>query len=88
MTWLRAGGQRLDDRISGRICDAYGDLTMQLFELSAGLLLAIAGVVLTVRANRLISLHQRVLTWPSVPGVVVRSDLREKTEGDGTSYRA
>ncbi len=88
MTWLRAGGQRLDDRISGRIRDAYGDLTMQLFELSAGLLLAIAGVVLTVRANRLISLHQRVLTWPSVPGVVVRSDLREKTDGDGTSYRA
>ena len=61
---------------------------MQLFELSAGLLLAVAGAVMAVRAHRLISLHQRVLAWPSVPGVVVRSKLREKTDGEGTSYRA
>lgn len=61
---------------------------MRLFELSGGLLLAVAGAVMAVRAHRLISLHQRVLAWPSVPGVVVRSELREKTDGDGTSYRA
>lgn len=61
---------------------------MQLFELSAGLLPAVAGAVMAIRAHRLISLHQRVLTWPSVPGVVVRSELREKADGDGTSYRA
>lgn len=61
---------------------------MQLFEPSAVWLLAVAGTVMAVRAHRLISLHQRVLTWPSVPGVVVRSELREKTDGDGTSYRA
>lgn len=60
---------------------------MQLFELSAGLLLAVAGAVMAVRAHRLISLHQRVLTWPSVPGVVVRSELREKIDSEGTSYR-
>lgn len=60
---------------------------MRLFELSAGLLLAVAGAVMAVRAHRLISLHQRVLAWPSVPGVVVRSELHEMTDGDGTSYR-
>lgn len=87
MTWSPAGGQRLDDRITWRIHDADSDLTMQLFELSAGLLLAIVGVAMTVRAHRLIALHRRVLRWPSVPGIVVRSELREKTDGDGTSYR-
>lgn len=61
---------------------------MHLVELSAGPVLAIAGAVVAVRAHRLLALHQRVLTWPSVPGVVVRSELREKTDGDGTSYRA
>jgi Protein of unknown function (DUF3592) len=61
---------------------------MQLLELSAGPLLALAGAVIAVRAHRLISLHQRVMAWPTVPGVVVRSELREKTDGDGTSYRA
>lgn len=61
---------------------------MQLLELSAGPLLALAGAVIAVRAHRVVALHQRVMTWPSVPGVVVRSELREKTDGDGTSYRA
>lgn len=61
---------------------------MRLFELSAGLLLVIAGAAMAVRAHRLISLHRRALAWPSVPGVVVRSELREKSDGDGISYRA
>ena len=43
---------------------------------------------MAVRAHRLISLHKRALTWSSVAGVVVRSELREKADGDGTSYQA
>lgn len=61
---------------------------MRIYELTAGSLLALAGAIMAVRAHRLISLHQRVLRWPSVQGVVVRSELREKSDGDGTSYRA
>lgn len=71
-----------------RTGDVYADTTMPIFEEFAGTLLAIAGVVMTFRAHRSISLHERARSWPGVPGVVVRSVLRETTDGDGTSYRA
>jgi hypothetical protein len=61
---------------------------MQYFEVLAGTLLAIVGSTLTRKASRLLSLHRSAVTWPMVPGVVVRSELSENTDGDGTSYRA
>jgi hypothetical protein len=61
---------------------------MRYFEVLAGVLLALAGGGLIHRASRSLSLHKSALSWPRVPGVVVRSELRESTDSDGTSYRA
>jgi len=60
---------------------------MQHFELLAGTLLAIGGATLVRRANALRSLHKRVTSWPTVPGIVVCSELHEDTDADGTSFR-
>lgn len=61
---------------------------MQYFEVLAGTLLAMAGGVLVRKANSLLMLHDSSMSWPKVAGIVVRSGLREETDGDGTSYRA
>jgi|688.fasta_scaffold15086_13 hypothetical protein len=61
---------------------------MQYFEVLAGTLLALAGGTLIRTASRALSLHTAAMSWPAVPGVVTRSELSERTDGDGTSYRA
>jgi len=61
---------------------------LQYFDILAGVLLAIAGGTFVVRAARALALYDRACTWSTAPGVVVRSELREDTDGDGTSYRA
>lgn len=60
---------------------------MPYVEVLAGTLLAIVGCALTGTASRSLSLYRSASTWPTVPGVVVRSELRETTDSDGTSYR-
>ncbi len=61
---------------------------MQYFEVLAGTLLTTAGGSLLRKANSLLLLHDSAMRWPRVAGVVVRSELREVSDSDGTSYRA
>lgn len=61
---------------------------MLYFEVLAGTLLAWVGGTLLRKANAALRLHDSVQSWPKVAGVVVRSELREDTDSDGTSYRA
>ena len=61
---------------------------MQYFEVLAGTLLTIAGGTLFSKSNSLLLLHESSILWSRVAGVVVRSELREDTDSDGTSYRA
>jgi len=61
---------------------------MLYFEVIAGGLLAVAGGTFVVRARRVLALFERAACWGTVPGVVVRSELKEETNGDGTSFRA
>ncbi|PKN83214.1 MAG: hypothetical protein CVU47_00335 [Chloroflexi bacterium HGW-Chloroflexi-9] len=60
---------------------------MQHLELLAGPLLALGGATLVRKANSLLSLHRSITSWPTVPGIVVRSELHEDTDADGASFR-
>ncbi|WP_088287456.1 DUF3592 domain-containing protein [Ideonella sp. A 288] len=61
---------------------------MQGFDVLAGALLTISGAALVRKANASLRLHDGARHWPTVPGVVVGSELCEDTDSDGTSYRA
>jgi Protein of unknown function (DUF3592) len=61
---------------------------MQYFEVLAGTLLVIAGATLLRKANTMLRLHNSAMSWPKVAGIIVRSELHEDSDGDGTSYRA
>lgn len=58
------------------------------FDVIAGGLLAVAGGTFVVRARRALALFEHAAHWETVTGVVVRSELKEQTDSDGTSYHA
>lgn len=54
--------------------------------IGVGLMLAVAGLLLMQRAHQQIRLAKQVMSWKTVTGVVVRSQIRVESDAEGDTY--
>ncbi len=53
-----------------------------------GFALILGSIPLGVHASRRLRVYRASKRWPTVEATITRSELQEKTDSDGTSYRA